>query len=137
MSRSACGEKQERSRGVSVSEFDSRTAVLCAAETKGGSRTIFSRPLFYCFFLQASILQNFFLSPFKEFFSDNHKYNENNNNIDNLCSYHCCLGKSDDLSFEKDFSLNFLKIPIPSISFFKEYNFKLFFEPKNNSPPKI
>ena len=62
--------------------------------------------LFYCFFLQASILQNFFDSPFKEFCSDNHKDNENNNNIDNLCSYHCCLGKSDDLYFEKDFSLN-------------------------------
>ena len=61
--------------------------------------------LFYCFFLQASIFQNFSESPFTEFCSDNHKDNENNNNTDDLCSYHCCLGLSIDLSFEKDFSL--------------------------------
>ena len=93
--------------------------------------------LFYCFFLQASILQNFFESPFTELCTDNHKDNENNNNIDNLCSYYCCLGKFDDLSFEKYFSLDFLKISTTFISFFKEYNFNLFFDPKNNSPPKI
>ena len=85
--------------------------------------------LFYCFFLQASILQNFFESPFTEFCSDNHKDNENNNNIDNLCSYHCCLGKSDDLSFEKDFSLNFLKTPI-LISFFKSITLTFFLNQK-------
>ena len=93
--------------------------------------------LFYCFFLQASILQNFFESPFTELCTDNHKDNENNKNIDNLCSYYCCLGKFDDLSFEKYLSLDFLKISTTFISFFKEYNFNLFFDPKNNSPPKI
>ena len=98
--------------------------------------TSFLLTLFYCF-LQASILQNFFESPFTEFCSDNQKDNENNNNIDSLCSYYCCLGKSDDLYFEKIFLLNFLKSQRLPFLFLKSLTLTFFLIQKNNSPPKI
>ena len=92
--------------------------------------------LFYSVFLQTSLAKIFFEVKSYEVCSNQESNNENNDH--NLfCEFHCFVLNFDDSTLKEQNSRIALKHFVYNQASLLEIYFKSFLSPKNNSPPKL